>query len=305
MNETNKKCAPSKKYKDGSCFSLESLKKIAKAYNMKSSDKIDISDNKNELVKSLENKMSNVCDSHTCWLRQNFVKDLNSNEISKNTFRPTGPHNSYEWLSTSDINDVIEQYHEKHKDFRFLGAVPIDFDDLPILGINNLDFNKMNKDGVNKIGIVFNLDEHYKSGSHWVAFFADFKKYQAYFFDSYGKKPDKRIRRFISRVVKQMYHDKYDKKLSIKKALEYLKKDKKKLLNSDLIDNLKHFDIDYNKIRHQYKNSECGVYSLNFILRQLNGESYDHITENKTLDDNMNECRDVYFKFKKPFDKLK
>jgi len=296
MNETNKKCAPSKKYKDGSCFSLESLKKIAKAYNMKSSDKIDISDNKNELVKSLENKMSNVCDSHTCWLRQNFVKDLNSNEISKNTFRPTGPHNSYDWLSTSDINEVIEQYHQKHKDFRFLGAVPIDFDDLPILGINNLDFNKMNEDGVNKIGIVFNLDEHYKSGSHWVAFYADFNKYQAYFFDSYGKKPDKRIRRFISRVVKQMYHDKYAKKLSIKKALEYLKKDKKKLLNSDLIDNLKHFDIDYNKIRHQYKNSECGVYSISFILNLLDNKTFNDLSYNKVDDDIINKCRNVYFR---------
>ena len=25
--------------------------------------------------------------------------------------------------------------------------------------------------------------------------------------------------------------------------------------------------------RHQFKNSECGVYSMNFIIRLLNGES--------------------------------
>ena len=56
--------------------------------------------------------------------------------------------------------------------------------------------------------------------------------------------------------------------------------------------------------RHQYKNSECGVYSMNFIIRLLNGESFKNITENKTLDDPMNRCRDKYFTLSKPFDKL-
>ena len=59
---------------------------------------------------------------------------------------------------------------------------------------------------------------------------------------------------------------------------------------------------EYNHNRHQYKNSECGVYSLNFILRLLNGESFKNITENGLLDDAVNLCRDKYFKFKKnPF----
>ena len=58
---------------------------------------------------------------------------------------------------------------------------------------------------------------------------------------------------------------------------------------------LKDFDIRYNKIRHQFKNSECGVYSMNFIIRLLNGESFNAITQNITKDDDMNECRKVYF----------
>ena len=37
-------------------------------------------------------------------------------------------------------------------------------------------------------------------------------------------------------------------------------------------------DIRYNQTRHQYKNSECGVYSVNFILRLLKGDSFDKIT---------------------------
>ena len=32
------------------------------------------------------------------------------------------------------------------------------------------------------------------------------------------------------------------------------------------ISNLDDFDIRYNKIQHQFKNTECGVYSINFII---------------------------------------
>ena len=56
--------------------------------------------------------------------------------------------------------------------------------------------------------------------------------------------------------------------------------------------------IDYNRNRHQYKNSECGVYSLNFILRLLNGNKFNDIVSKKVLDDEINQCRDKYFKFK-------
>jgi hypothetical protein len=56
-------------------------------------------------------------------------------------------------------------------------------------------------------------------------------------------------------------------------------------------------DIKYNKTRHQYKNSECGVYSVNFILRLLKGETFDHICNNITTDDAVNECRKKYYRF--------
>lgn len=295
-NELNKKCAPSKTYKDGSCFTYESLKQIAEAYNKKASDKINIIEgDKVKLVNELENKLKDNCDDQVCWIRQNFVKKINSNEIENNTFRPEGPEKKYDWLSTTHINEVIDQYHKVHKNFKFLGAVPIDFDDLPILGICDLNFEQLEKKGVNKLGIVFNLDEHYKDGSHWVALYTDLEKFHTYFFDSYGKKPDRRIRRFISRIVKYMYRKKYNKDLSVKDVLGSLRKDKK-LLSHEIIQNLRKFDIDYNKVRHQYENSECGVYSINFILELLDGKSFKEITNNKTYDEEMNSNRKIYFR---------
>lgn len=291
----NDKCAPSKNFKDGSCFELKDLKLIAKSYNQRSKGKntIDISDNKKDLVKQIDKKLKNVCDDQICWLRQDFIKQIESDEIHKNTFKPIGPKGKYEWLSTTHINDVIEQYMNIHKDFIFLGAVPIDFDDLPVLGISNLNFGELKGGGKNKLGIIFNLDEHYKSGSHWVALYTDLSKDQVYFFDSYGKKPEKRIRKLISRIVKFMYTNKYKKNLTVKKVIENIKGGS---LDKETFKELKSLDIDYNKVRHQFKNSECGVYSINFILRLLDGQSFKHISINKTYDDKMNENRKKYFR---------
>jgi hypothetical protein len=63
-------------------------------------------------------------------------------------------------------------------------------------------------EGKNKVGIIFNLDEHWKPGSHWVAMYGDLKKGEAYYFDSYGISPEPRVRKLMRRVVK--IFSKYD-----------------------------------------------------------------------------------------------
>jgi hypothetical protein len=284
------KCAPSKNYRDGSCFTLESLKLIAYNYNKRYGKKIDITDNKEKLVNQLENVLKNKCSNQTCWLRQEFVKELENDDIINNTFRPVGPKNKYEWLSTSNIDDVVGQYQEKYPDFLFLGAVPLDFEDLDILGINNIDFADVEKNGKHRIGMVINLDEHYKGGSHWVALYADLEKNQVYFFDSFGKKPLKRIRNFITKIANYLYSKKYDTNLDV----SVVKKDPTHSHYSKLMDGS--FDVRFNKIQHQFNNSECGVYSMNFIIRLLRGETFEEITQNITKDEEMNKCRKSYFR---------
>ena len=288
----DEKCAPSKKFKDGSCFTLKSLKLIAENYNKKSNDKINITDNKEDLVKQIEDKLNNKCNDQTCWLRLDFVKAIEDEEILNNTFRPEGPSNRYEWLSTTDINDVINQYQNKHKDFIFLGAVPADFEELPVLGIDNLNFNDLNKQGKTKLGMVINLDESDKGGSHWVSLFADLNKGQVYYFDSFAKKPYKRTKKFINKIVKYIYKSKYKKDIQINKLIEKIK-NKEHFSNNDPINNL---DIKYNTIQHQFDNSECGVYSINFIVRLVGGETFEEITKNITDDSKMNLCRSKYFR---------
>jgi len=281
VNEKDKTCAPNMTFENGSCYALGTLMLIATMYNKNNKNnpnvqiKLDRSYEtihphkyKRYLVSKLHNRLSDKCTDQKCWLEQDFMQSVaekNREEIEKLTFRPEGPEGKFEWLSTVNIDEVMEQYHIKYPDFQYLGTVPMDFDDLPVLGIKNLNFDDLYKKGKKRLGIIFNLDEHDKSGSHWVSMFSDLEKGQIYYFDSYGIRPEQRVRRLMKRI------------------------------NDFLIKKGKTPDINYNQIRHQYKNSECGVYSINFIVRCLRGESFKSISESRISDEKINKCRSKYF----------
>jgi hypothetical protein len=88
---------------------------------------------------------------------------------------------------------------------------------------------------------------------------------------------------FIRRLLTYMYNKKNNTKFPVE---EFMRK----------YHNSKDYDVRYNKIQHQFKNSECGVYSMNFIIRLLGGETFDEIVNNITNDDKMNSCRNTYFR---------
>jgi hypothetical protein len=300
----DKKCAPGVKYEGNSCISKENLKEIAKNFNKKSNINIDTNVSKEKLVSELDKNFNEKykCKDQLCWLNQNFVKRMKNDDLNKYTFKPVGPSKKFDWLSTTNINDVVDQYEKKYKNFVFLGAVPYDFQELRQLQVGEMDFNDLengllndehNKgEKIDQFGMVINLDPHDKPGSHWVSLYANFDKNQIYFFDSFGKKPRKKIKKFINKIAKHMYKKKYNQELSVNKVLKNLKENK----SHKQIDNLKDFDIRYNNIQHQFENSECGVYSINFIVRLVGGETFDEITKNIKKDDFMNNCRKTYFR---------
>lgn len=293
--DDDKKCAPGKKYESGSCFTLDDLKKIALKFNqIHQNNKIKIVDNKKKLLRSLIKNMEKEtgCLKQICWLETTIFKNINNDDIKYNTFRPEGPLNN-DWLSTTNINNVINQYQQKYKDFLYLGTVPYDFDDLPQLGISNINFNKLLNEGKIKIGMVINLDKHDQSGSHWVALYANLLKNQVYFFDSFAQLPGKRISKFIDKIIHFLYYKKYQKKINEKKIMLRM--------NENNIKNLfKDFDIRYNTVQHQFNNSECGVYSINFVIRLASDkENFYDITQNIKKDDEMHQCRYEYFRDEK------
>ena len=56
------------------------------------------------------------------------------------------------------------------------------------------------------------------------------------------------------------------------------------------------FKMYYNDIRHQFKNSECGVYSMHFISECLSGKHFKDVINNRVLDDDMNKNRNIFYR---------
>ena len=264
-------CSPSSKQSAFTCFDLASLKKIATAYNNEKatspSDMIKIKNStKQQLWDDIMKKMHSICfNNEWCWIEQSFVKKLNDPIINEKTFRPPGPQ-KFEWLKTNEINEVLKQYEDLYPHFAFYGPFPIDFQQLNV-ELNNIDLAKMYKNGKTCIGVVYNLDPHDKPGSHWVALFMDLNEMTISYYDSYGEQYPTQIQTFISKMNQ--------------KAQESLGRS---------------FHIKFNTNQHQYGGSECGIFSIYFILRRLQGDSMETIMNNTPSDKDINKFRKVFFR---------
>lgn len=282
-NSDDMKCAPGVNFEDGSCIKLSILTAMADAYNEENpKEYIKLEEGwemtnpkqyKKYLLKELAKRTGENCNNQFCWTQQKFIKRLDSmiqEELTRYTFRPKGPEGKFDWLSNFDILKVLKQYELPCSNFKFLGAVPMDFDNIQALGIKDFDFDMCEKQGKTILGIVFNTDESWKGGEHWVSSYIDLEKRRVYYFDSVGIGPEIRVRKFFRRVIKYM-------------------------IKRDNITKLSDIDIRYNKVRHQFKDTECGVYSIYFILSMMAGKSFKEVTETIITDDKINKFREKFF----------
>ena len=147
-------CSPgaiNKKY----CYSIQSLKLIALAYNfLKSNDKIVIANDADKLYLNIKEKFDKYMkindNNHWAWL--DIVRLINQNKnvkitkamksIETSELKPAQPiewvSNKTEWLSNFDIEKVLIQY-EKDKTFNY-----------KFHGVFTIDFGLKNKDGTCK-----------------------------------------------------------------------------------------------------------------------------------------------------------
>jgi hypothetical protein len=270
-------CAPSTDPQDGgTCFDRNGLERIIKQYNDKypySKIKYTRQTPVGTLWKLVRDGMADVCgDQEWCWLDQEFLK---SDTVVQSYYKPPKPITPTKWLSTGDIDHVLKQYENLYNDFFFMGTVPIDFDDV-IEEYKKINLCQMYKGSpitqgrpIRRYGFVFNLDPHYKGGSHWVCMFINMTGNDKFigFFDSYGQAPPKRIMKLIDRLISQA-------KSCLNMTLKYK----------------------CNTVQHQHKNTECGVYCLYFIYQCLKGIKFETITENIILDDAVNKFRHFFFR---------
>jgi hypothetical protein len=313
MNKEIIKYNSPKNAKNPYIFSKESLIHLIDAWNKYKPDKIIYkkTDAIAKLSLMLNEKIKPVCDDKQYWCWPGTISkiassanDTKTKEIIKmietEELRPEMPiewyANSREWLSNYDIEDVMKQYDkDRTYKYAFLGVYPIDFSEEDKFGrclyskICSLDVKKYINKKIKYLGLITNLDKHNQSGSHWTSTFIIIdprnKCYGAHYYDSNAIAIPAYIKRFIN---------------NIKERLLVIYPNSK-------------FKITYNTIRHQKKNTECGMFSMTHQIRWMNSllkykelklpDPYKDenflkcITNNKNItDDIMNENRKYLYR---------
>jgi hypothetical protein len=268
------------------CYTDDALIKIKNAYN-KNQPKTKIkTKNPKQIFKELKHRLKN-CNKEDCWL--NLLPEKEKEYMDKYLFAPDQPKewskNPNEWLSNYDILNVLKQYEQKYPHFAFIGPTTIDFNEkLPELNDNcvenalcNFDLKKYIERSIDKIGIIFNLDRHDQSGSHWVSLFIDIQHKIIFYFDSAGSEIPEEINDFVLKVTQQGVI----KKIKFKFYQNY-------------------------PTTHQESSTECGMYSLFFIITMLTGNTEFHqnmslkkkisLFKNEKIQDKyVEKLRNIYF----------
>jgi hypothetical protein len=275
------RCSPLQKTKKNgfSCFSNEHLYKLKTLWNVRHPDTLIKTNDPKEIWEIFRKNMASVCNKESCWLKQNFVGNPKIKKELEEAFAPKSPNewkkNPNEWLSSVDILDVMKQYEKAYKCFEFIGPSPVDYDAKKMYGecvwneLCNFNLKEQIKNGKTKIGIIFNTDPHYLGGSHWVSLFINIKRKKIFYFDSAGDEILKRIKKFVDGLVEQGK--------SLPERIDF------------------EFDQNY-PVEHQYGNTECGIYSLYFIVHMLEDKINAHYLKTHILkDEYMSKFRKVYF----------
>ena len=282
-------CSPlvSETINDNSCYDSKNIYNLKNLWNLRHPESKIQTNNPQEIWQFFKNTFNNVCDNERCWMKQEFAK----NNLNKNTmsylFAPKAPKswslNKNEWLSNYDIMKVMTQYEIKHPNFKFIGPTPIDFDKIT----NNnecvwnelckFDLSKYINNNIDYIGVVFNTDPSHKSGEHWVSMFINLNpkndydnKPYIFYFDSAGNKIPNEITKLKNRIM--------DMATKLNKPLTF---------------------IENYPLQHQKSSTECGMYSLCFILKLLYGEDTRYFLDKNNLitDKYVENYRTKYFNF--------
>ena len=270
MQTTKMHCSPKAKFmmkSHKSCFSKKQLLSMTKLLNITVASPRN---NKDTLWNAINQHMLNVCDSNdeSCWIEKMNI-DVSSSHV------PIAPSkwksNPYEWLTSVDILNVMIQYEHRYRSFKFVGVFPIDFATKTHSGscisseLCNVQFNRIKNK--NQFGIVFNLDKHDEPGSHWICVYINMKKstpnYGFFFFDSTGNPMPPEVKR-LSESVKSQAND-------------------------------ENFTVYENDVQKQFKNTECGMFCLYFLIEALKKKKLLAVYNNKIRDEDVHSLRNVLF----------
>ena len=257
------------------CYTKEQLVEFAKEWNHLHNDKII--NIKSHSKSALWNKLTS---KYGTSLEHLWINSLPKTRRKKaeESFVPTVPNNwsnikddESNWLSNEDIENVLRSYEKKYKTFSLGGIVPIDFSVTDSEG--NCSFWNLCKHHYcdlakqyNTFAIVFNTDTHDGSGQHWIAMFMNFKKGEICYFDSVGDAPP----------------------IQVKRLIERLRVEGSSCLNKPV-------KVYINAVKHQKRNTECGMYCLIFIHHMLTNGDFFSFNARRIPDEEAFKYRKYFF----------
>lgn len=222
---------------------------------------------KKEIVESIKSETN--CESESCVYTTYLVKKKLgthlADQVLKTRFKPKGPYNSDNWLDNFNIDDVLRQNMKKYKKFYAIPYQMIDFAEkkTELATINISD--QLNH--YDTMAVVVNTDVSSGKGKHWFAIFMDFRQspYQLEFFNSSGNLPPYQIQTWLNKTKRDL--ERLGKKVDII------------IVSPDEI---------------QKSDTECGVFSLWFILSRLQ-----NISVSKFRNINMGSSDEKMIEFRK------
>tara|TARA_Y100000389_G_scaffold203880_1_gene253917 strand:+ start:528 stop:1457 length:930 start_codon:yes stop_codon:yes gene_type:complete len=272
-------CKPSAKKNKYSCFTNKQIYKICQEYNKQyNHTPINLNNKPNKLYKELCKHMIQLNPHNSkevFWLEESFIDNLFSNKEKNDLFVPKMPEewcknntvswdtkmssNNFRapWLSNFDIDAVINQYHTKYPFFIHLGTFPIDFQGSTFTGscvshLCGFKISELTSRNKTCFGIILNTDKHNEGGSHWISIFCNLKQSKIYFFNS--------AENIKSRIPTEVIN-----------FVDDISNQAKKLFRTEL-------EFIYNQKIHQQSDSECGIYSIFFILTMLEASEKNNTT---------------------------
>ena len=189
------------------------------------------------------------------------LRNARLRSLLESAFRPEQPRswasNQRSWLSSVDIERVMTQYNDSHgkHGFRFVGVFPIDFASRTWTGtcispaMCAVNVRELVSGGITQLGIVFNLDKHNQRGSHWVSCFAGLDPLQqdrfgVWYYDSVAQTTPPQVSEFMKSLRSQV----------------------RPLFPPSVAHR---FRVHNNTVRRQFQNTECGIFSMLFIVACL------------------------------------
>lgn len=210
------------------------------------------------------------CNYESCIIGHDKFSEIigkdETEKIKKKIFKVSGPWDSDEWLSNSNIDGVLSQWKDVYPGYRHFCFKMNDT--IKQLSISN----EYKQRKMKTFSIVVNTDNLSGPGKHWFCIFGEFMPNSnaiIEYFNSSGAKPSPEVHEWL-----------------VKTCYELTK-----------FCNIKTSYVMVSNIELQKSNSECGLFSLWYIYSRLEGVSYKFFANPESVtDDMMYEFRKYIFR---------